>query len=150
MGRNYYCEYCDKRMKCSVSIRKSHNEGLPHKIAKAEYMARFKDPRDILAEERKKTPCSRFLTGKECKFGMFCHFSHYRMDQLKELERIEKMVKQPPKTEQIQIEKKNTDHKFPWKYPHEKVQNKSLPPSLQPYDIEKCFSITNDTKNRWG
>lgn len=60
------------------------------------------------------------------------------------------MVKQPPKIRQIQTEEESIDHKFPWKYPYDKVENKNLPPSLQPYDIEKCFSITNDTKNGWG
>lgn len=42
MGRNYYCDYCDKRMKNDIQIRKKHLEGMPHKNARNEYYAKFK------------------------------------------------------------------------------------------------------------
>lgn len=42
MGRNYYCEYCDKRMKDDAQIRKKHIDGLQHQTAKTEHYNKFK------------------------------------------------------------------------------------------------------------
>lgn len=42
MGKNYYCEYCDKRFKDDLTVRKKHINGLPHQTACKEHYARFK------------------------------------------------------------------------------------------------------------
>ena len=42
MGRNYLCEYCDKRFKDDPNIRKKHFDGLQHQRAKKEHYANFK------------------------------------------------------------------------------------------------------------
>lgn len=42
MGRNYYCEYCDKRMKDDVQIRKKHIGGVQHQAARSEHYAQLK------------------------------------------------------------------------------------------------------------
>lgn len=42
MGKNYYCDYCDKRMKDDSSIKKKHIEGLAHQKARNEHYAQFK------------------------------------------------------------------------------------------------------------
>lgn len=42
MGRNYYCDYCNKRMKCDANIQKKHINGLPHQTARREHYAQFK------------------------------------------------------------------------------------------------------------
>ena len=40
----------------------------------------------ILSEERDKQPCSKFLNGKHCIFGLNCRFSHKTPSQLQYLE----------------------------------------------------------------
>lgn len=42
MVRNYYCDYCDKRLKDDVQIRKKHIEGLQHQKAMKEHYALYK------------------------------------------------------------------------------------------------------------
>lgn len=42
MGKNYYCEYCDKRFKNDANIRKKHINGLPHQTAQKEHYAQYK------------------------------------------------------------------------------------------------------------
>lgn len=42
MGKKYYCEYCDKRMKDDAQIRKQHFDGLTHRTSRAEHYAKFK------------------------------------------------------------------------------------------------------------
>lgn len=42
MGKNYICDYCDKRFKDDPNIRKKHDSGMPHQIARKEYYAKFK------------------------------------------------------------------------------------------------------------
>ncbi|KAL9923492.1 zinc finger matrin-type protein 5 isoform 2-T2 [Glossina fuscipes fuscipes] len=84
-GKSYYCDYCQCYMKNDVNVRKVHNSGLSHKIAKVTYMKRYENPVKVYEEEIKKTPCSRYSKGY-CKFGLYCQFSHYDENQLKELE----------------------------------------------------------------
>lgn len=42
MGKNYYCDYCDKRLKDDPNIKKKHTDGLPHQKARNEHYAQFK------------------------------------------------------------------------------------------------------------
>lgn len=42
MGKNYYCEYCDKRLKDDSNIKRKHIDGLPHQKARNEHYAHFK------------------------------------------------------------------------------------------------------------
>lgn len=42
MGRNYYCDYCDKRVRNDIQIRKKHIQGLQHQTAQSEHYAKFK------------------------------------------------------------------------------------------------------------
>lgn len=42
MGRNYYCEYCEKRFKDDVQIRKKHLLGLQHQKARKEHYLKYK------------------------------------------------------------------------------------------------------------
>lgn len=42
MKTNYYCEYCDKRFKNDINIRKRHFAGLAHQNAYKEHYAKFK------------------------------------------------------------------------------------------------------------
>lgn len=42
MGKNYHCDYCDKKLKGSIGVRKKHIEGLLHQKARIEHYAQFK------------------------------------------------------------------------------------------------------------
>lgn len=105
MGKNYYCEYCDKRVKNDAQVIKKHIAGLAHTAARNDHFAKYKgetnntsneidficllrfyilDPQTILTEESQKTPCQRFFRG-DCKFGGNCRFSHYTADELSKL-----------------------------------------------------------------
>lgn len=43
------------------------------------------DVRTLLAEERQKTPCSRFQQNV-CKFGAFCRFSHFTLGEIENMQ----------------------------------------------------------------
>lgn len=40
-GKSYYCDYCCCFLKNDVNVRKTHNSGLTHNMAKLRYMRRF-------------------------------------------------------------------------------------------------------------
>lgn len=108
MGKNYYCEYCDKRFKDDKNIRKKHIDGLYHQTAVKRHYAKFKGkiwkcfslslilkiipivfyisgPKEILIAESKKKFCTKFQSGS-CQFGALCRFSHYTPDELAEIQ----------------------------------------------------------------
>lgn len=135
MGKSYYCEYCDKRMKCNINVRKKHLDGLPHKIAKAKCMARCKDPHAILKEESTKTPCTRFLKYGDCKFDSFCHFSHFTKQQIEEIQNIIRKLNVRQNTIRKRLERRKAIQ-VPWIYPQKKIKNHHIPPSL--IQIQVC------------
>ncbi|XP_030384565.1 uncharacterized protein LOC115631858 isoform X2 [Scaptodrosophila lebanonensis] len=63
-GKSYYCDYCRCFMKNDLNVRKLHNSGLSHTVAKVTFMKQFEDPRKLLEEERAKIPCTRFSAKK--------------------------------------------------------------------------------------
>jgi len=40
-GKSYYCDYCCCFMKNDLNVRKLHNGGISHTIAKTNYMKRY-------------------------------------------------------------------------------------------------------------
>ncbi|XP_031623178.1 zinc finger matrin-type protein 5 [Contarinia nasturtii] len=95
MGKMYYCDYCDKRMRDDPNIKKKHNEGLPHQKARNEHYAHYKTAQEILRDEYKKKPCAKFPNGS-CQFGASCRFSHYtpaQIEKVKEQAEIERQQK---------------------------------------------------------
>lgn len=42
MGRNYYCDYCDKRLKNDAQVIKKHIAGLAHTAARNDHFAKYK------------------------------------------------------------------------------------------------------------
>lgn len=42
MGKNYYCEYCNKRFKDDLNIRKKHINGINHQTAQKQHYAKYK------------------------------------------------------------------------------------------------------------
>lgn len=81
MTKKYFCDFCGVHIQNNLLIRKRHNSGLSHQQKKKEYYNQFKTVAEILAEERQKNPCSRFLKG-QCTFGAICRFSHYTRDEI--------------------------------------------------------------------
>ncbi|XP_052852222.1 uncharacterized protein LOC128262166 [Drosophila gunungcola] len=125
-GKSYYCDYCCCFMKNDLNVRKLHNDGISHTIARTNYMRRYEDPKKILIEERAKIPCQRYFGGY-CKFELFCKYSHYNE---KEIQELEKLVLAKKKTN---YRKRKKSNQWPWKtHPQ-----KGLPPSLQNMNLAK-------------
>ncbi|KAH8293232.1 hypothetical protein KR018_000536 [Drosophila ironensis] len=125
-GKSYFCDYCCCFLKNDLNVRRKHNYGIAHTIAKKNYMRRFEDPQKILNEERLKQPCQRYFNGY-CKFEMFCKNSHYDQQQL---QKLQKLVEAQTKKDS---RKKKKPRRWPWKT----RAQKELPPSLREIDLAK-------------
>eukprot|EP00099_Drosophila_melanogaster_P024398 NP_722687.1 uncharacterized protein Dmel_CG31922 [Drosophila melanogaster] len=137
-GKSYYCDYCCCFLKNDLNVRKLHNGGIAHAIAKSNYLKRYEDPKKILTEERQKTPCKRYF-GSYCKFETYCKFTHYSGDNLRELEKLV-LARKKRKSRK----KTNKCKRWPWKT----HLRKGLPPSLQPINPEKLKQT--DFELSWG
>ncbi|GAB0098264.1 hypothetical protein DMENIID0001_139790 [Sergentomyia squamirostris] len=146
MGKNYYCDFCNKTFKDILLIRKNHLKGLPHQKARSAYYAQFKSLEEILVEESKKKPCKRILEGTSCNFGTQCRFSHYTPQQMTEMRMTVERKKEPSKdsdgfNEEAFREFMNRtkerimrEHFNFWSNQQELTEVQALPPSLQPFD----------------
>lgn len=143
-GKSYWCDYCECFMKNDINVRKNHNFGTAHQIAKANYLQKFKDPEEILSEEKNKLPCKRTLNGEECSFGFFCRFSHYSANYIA---RLQKIVdgNRLKKTKDI----KGTNI-LPWKTSISQLRKppEPTPPSLLQIDFQQINSSCFDAQ--WG
>jgi len=83
MGRNYWCEFCNRGFADILSVRKKHLKSSQHLRAKKLYYDSFKDAATILQEESSKNPCHRFFKTGHCDFGDNCRYSHKDVAQLK-------------------------------------------------------------------
>ena len=83
MGRNYWCEFCNRGFADILSIRKKHLKSTQHIRLKKLYYDSFKDAATILQEESVKNPCSRFFRTGHCDFGDNCRYSHKDVNRLK-------------------------------------------------------------------
>ncbi|KAK6192209.1 hypothetical protein SNE40_003721 [Patella caerulea] len=85
MGRQYYCEFCEKSFADNPSSRKNHLNGTQHKNNRKNHYNSFKDPDERLQEERRKRPCKNFPRGM-CDFGDNCRYSHLTEADFAQLE----------------------------------------------------------------
>ncbi|CAF1047181.1 unnamed protein product [Adineta steineri] len=76
MGRRYYCDYCDKRLPPGLTHRKTHNKSIQHINNKRVYYLQFKDPIEMLIDERSKRICNKWTQTGSCPFGNNCKYSH--------------------------------------------------------------------------
>lgn len=62
MGRNYYCDYCDKRLKNDAQVIKKHIAGLAHCAARNDHFAKFKGEcnRKVFKKIPTKMQCSSY------------------------------------------------------------------------------------------
>ncbi|XP_055837527.1 zinc finger matrin-type protein 5 [Episyrphus balteatus] len=142
-GKSYWCDYCECFMKNDINVRKNHNIGTSHNIAKANYLQKFKDPEQIIVEEKIKIPCKKISNNLECSFGFFCRFSHYTPDELNYLQFL--IDKNRFKKEK---DTRETDP-LPWNNSKRRKQiPQPTPTSLLPIDFERiddsCFN------SQWG
>lgn len=142
-GKSYWCDYCECFMKNDINVRKNHNMGTAHHIAKANYLQKFKDPEQVIAEETIKLPCKKISNNLNCSFGFFCRFSHYSPEQLQHLKLI--VEKNRCKKDKDTVE----SNSLPWNTSKSrKILPQPTPPSLQPIDFEQfdtsCF------QSQWG
>ncbi|XP_055920263.1 zinc finger matrin-type protein 5 [Eupeodes corollae] len=143
-GKSFYCDYCECFMKNDINVRQNHGAGTAHNIAKANYIQRYKDPQQIITEEKVKTPCKRISNNLECSFGFFCRFSHYSSEELNYLQFI--VDEREYKKERHMLKK--TPLIWNSSKTRKKLPPVPIPPSLQPIDFEKmtdsCF------ESQWG
>ncbi|CAF1629800.1 unnamed protein product [Adineta ricciae] len=85
MGRKYHCEYCDKRIPPGLTHRKNHNRAVQHINNKRMYYLQFKDPAEILLDERSKRMCNKWIQTGSCPFGENCKYSHRSIYELTQL-----------------------------------------------------------------
>lgn len=151
-GKSYYCDYCCCFLKNDINVRKTHNSGLTHNMAKLRYMKRFEDPRKVLEQEIKKEPCTRYLNGRYCKFDLMCKSTHFNEEQF---EHLRKMVKRLEKVQTSKVTDKLKSGKqiiLPWYKSIGKsnkiINIKRLPESLKPINFDRIND--NYLQLEWG
>ncbi|OWF37296.1 zinc finger matrin-type protein 5-like [Mizuhopecten yessoensis] len=87
MGKNYYCDFCDKTFADKANNRKNHLKGLIHQRCRKAYYDQYREPGVILAEELSKRPCKHFLSSGHCSFMGSCKYSHMTDEQKQEMQR---------------------------------------------------------------
>ncbi|XP_033743700.1 zinc finger matrin-type protein 5-like [Pecten maximus] len=87
MGKNYYCDFCDKTFADKANNRKNHLKGLIHQQCRKAFYDQFRKPEVILAEEMAKRPCKHFLSSGNCSFMASCKYSHMTDEQKQEMQR---------------------------------------------------------------
>lgn len=87
MGKNYYCDFCDKTFADKANNRKNHLKGLIHQRCRRSYYDQFRELEVILAEETAKRPCKHFLSSGICSFMASCKYSHMTEEQIQNLQR---------------------------------------------------------------
>ena len=140
MGRNYWCEFCNRGFADILSIRKKHLKSNQHIRLKKLCYDSFKDAATILQEESAKNPCSRFFKTGHCDFGDNCRYSHKDVNQLKretannngavaiDLDKINSWVDKWKKNHKDIYNEEKPSYRLPSGFPP--VQQ--LPISLQP------------------
>ncbi|XP_054743270.1 uncharacterized protein LOC129247922 [Anastrepha obliqua] len=152
-GKSYYCDYCLCFLKNDINVRKIHNSGLTHKIAKIRYMRSFTDPRKVLEEECSKESCYRYLSGRYCKFDLLCNSTHFNKIQLQRLreiaDRLERTRRQKPDPKAVNEIKKKII--LPWQSNDGKKrrqETKRFTESLKPISFNR---MNSDSLNlEWG
>lgn len=139
MGRNYWCEFCNRGFADILTVRKKHLKSTQHQKMRKLYYDSFKDPATILQEESTKNPCHKFFKTGHCDFGDHCRFSHKNIAKLKQ------EIHSKSKTQGIDLDRVN-DWLEKWKKKHRDIhselpkyrmppgftQPNQLPASLQP------------------
>lgn len=52
-GKSYYCDYCCCFLKNDLNVRKLHNGGIAHAIAKSNYLKRYEGKAFVARYSRK-------------------------------------------------------------------------------------------------
>ena len=60
MGKQYYCDYCNKSFIDKATNRKKHLLSLNHKVARTHHYKQFDSPLQIIIEESQKKTCIEF------------------------------------------------------------------------------------------
>ncbi|XP_029474991.1 zinc finger matrin-type protein 5 isoform X2 [Rhinatrema bivittatum] len=102
MGKRYFCDYCDRSFQDNLHNRKKHLNGVQHQRCKKVWYDMFRDASTVLAEEKTKKPCRKFLQTGQCDFGSNCRFSHLSE---KDIERLMSQVEEERKAKEHQEEK---------------------------------------------
>ncbi|KAJ7552368.1 hypothetical protein O6H91_06G052500 [Diphasiastrum complanatum] len=75
----YVCEYCEKQFQDTPSARRRHLQGVQHQRAKQAWFDSFKDPEQLLSENKKL--CAQYMRTGNCHYGPRCKYLHLRQPQ---------------------------------------------------------------------
>ncbi|XP_065662700.1 zinc finger matrin-type protein 5 isoform X2 [Hydra vulgaris] len=138
MGKNYYCEFCERSFADILSIRKKHILSTQHQRMRKLHYDSYKDAASILNEESQKNPCNRFFQTGHCDFGEHCRFSHKNVTILQQQVEQERQQAMSINWEEIEKWVEKWKKKFQpkdqetYRLPHGFLSSDQLPPSLQP------------------
>ncbi|ORX45030.1 hypothetical protein BCR36DRAFT_333777 [Piromyces finnis] len=155
MGKNYYCDYCDRSFVDTPEKRKNHLNSQQHILNVKNHYNSFKEPRDILIEKLGNPICQNFFKNGFCSYGLNCKFSHVpyfqtRQESINYIDAnydylIHKLVIETNMINNYQIVDKSRELKkqYEEKYKHLKKYVKEFPPSMalpppEGYDFSNC------------
>lgn len=172
MGRQYYCEYCDRTFLDNLTARKKHLASHAHKNNKKAWYDRFRSKRERLNDELAKPRiCRHYAADGKCIFQNTCRYRHLtEMEERQLRQEIEEEEAKAAQKQALEISlssrykiseqpDKKADDGSSNDVPEAKPQGvtyelpeafKSLPyipPSLRPYDGADCCGIE---KLEWG
>lgn len=84
MGKNYWCDFCQRSFVDILETRKKHIRSIQHQRLRKLHYDSFKDAASLLQEESTRHPCKRFFQTGQCDFGDLCKYSHTNIENLKQ------------------------------------------------------------------
>lgn len=142
MGRQYYCEYCDRSFQDNLGARKRHLASSVHIRNKKGWYDRFKDKRERLnAEIAKSRICKNYLQNGTCIFGSECRFRH--MTDAEVLKLREEIESEANKNDVPTVEKWLRKYKTNAKQPRANIEN-----DLQTTSDKELFQTTDEIRHK--
>lgn len=168
MGRQYYCEYCDRTFLDNLTARKKHLASYAHKNNRKAWYDRFRSKRERLNDELAKPRVCRYYAAEgKCVFQNTCRYRHLtEMEERKLREEAEEeeakaaktrtLVKCPPIKKSISCSPDEKDQDGcsgksksvietrqarAYELPEVFKSLPYIPPSLRPYDGEQTYGM---------
>jgi len=87
MGKQYYCDYCQRQFQDHLAARKKHLSSQTHNLNYQLWYKQFKDKKQLLESCIKKFPCHKYFTTGRCSFGDLCKYRHINDQEIIELKK---------------------------------------------------------------
>ncbi|GIY11791.1 hypothetical protein CDAR_312391 [Caerostris darwini] len=165
MGKQYYCDYCNRSFADGAENRKKHLVSLQHEKMRKAHYDMFKDAATILEENKSKNPCRQFHTAGYCVYESSCKYSHLTPadimrlhEQAAEQSGIRKNRPDPDINAWLQTKNLKTDSSSNSDLagvsnpvlPPMLANIPNLPPSLIPCKPYELMDFGKDAANQWG